>query len=271
MSLGEKLTTIAENMKDVYGRGYVGGYSEGQEEGYKTGYSKGNDEGVASGFEGGYQQGYQDAQTEDHRAFWDNFQDKGARTNYQYAFIGTSWSFKNFYPAYDIVPQGNASSCFFNWSNGERHYDSLKKRLALCGVSLDTSRVVNMQQIFSNTNITELPAISMVSATGTTRAFYSSTYLHTIDKIIVSERTQFDRCFEKTPALVNVVFEGVIAQNGLDLSGSTKLSYASLRSVVDCLMEYSGGTHSLVLGAANLSKLTQADKDAAAQKGWTLS
>lgn len=271
MSLGEKLTTIAADMKNVYGRGYAGGYSEGHEKGFKNGYAKGMDVGVASGFEGGYQRGSQDGKAEAHQAFWEELQRGGQRTNYQYGFLGMGFSFENFYPIYDIVPQGNAAACFVNWNSQENHRGSLKERLALCGVRLDTSNVTIMQQLFSNCHITELPVVSMVNATGTKKAFSNNPYLHTIEKLIVSEKTQFDNCFEDTPALVNVIFEGVIAQNGLDLSDSPLLSYDSVKSVVDCLKDYAGaGGHSVKLGSVNLNKLTQADREIAARKGWTL-
>ena len=196
MSLGEKLTTIAANMKNVYGRGYAGGYSEGQEEGFKNGYAKGMDVGVASGFEGGYQRGSQDGKAEAHQAFWEELQRGGERTNYQYGFIGMGWSFDNFYPIYDIVPIGSASCCFTNWSDEKGHKGSLKERLKLCGVRLDTSNVTNMLQFFANGEITELPEVSMVSATATKNAFSNNLYLHSIDKIIVSEKTVFINSFE---------------------------------------------------------------------------
>ena len=111
----------------------------------------------------------------------------------------------------------------------------------------------------------------MVSATATKNAFSNNLYLHSIDKIIVSEKTVFINSFENLPALVNVIFEGVIAQNDLDLSGAPLLSYDSVKSVVDCLKDYAGASgHSVKLGSVNLNKLTQADREIAARKGWTL-
>ena len=268
MSLGEKLTTVATRMTDVYGRGYVGGYSNGYERGHKIGYDLGVETGINSGFTGGYNRGYQDA----NEAFWDELQRGGQRINYKYAFLGMGWSFGNFYPLYDIVPLDNCAGCFVNWNDDDIHQGSLKERLALCGVQLDTSNVTNMLQFFANGNITELPVVSLANATETKNVFANTPYLHTIEKVVVSEKTTFNACFDNAPVLENVIFEGVIGQNGLDLSGSPLLSYESVRSVVDCLKDYAGaGGHSVKLGSANLNKLTQADRERAALKGWTLS
>jgi hypothetical protein len=177
--------------------------------------------------------------------FWDAFQNNGNRTAYpnsQGVFSGYNFNFDNFYPKYDIRPEGNANQLFYAWTNGNV-IGSLSQRLKECGVVLDTSKATSMGQMFSYTKFTELPAISFEGVTSSAsnnirHVFANNPHLETIEKIIVTENTYYQTWFADTTNLKNVTFEGIIGQNGLDLSPSTSLTKDSLMNVINCLMAY---------------------------------
>ena len=74
--------------------------------------------------------------------------------------------------------------------------------------------------------------------------------------------------------LKTIKLTGTLAQNGFDVKGSSGLTLASLRSILNALKDYSedtsGTTWTVTLGAANIAKLTEADLLLVEQKGWVL-
>lgn len=219
----------------------------------------------------------------EHDRFWDVFQQNGNRTNYAFRGVATDghlhysyWSMENFYPKYDIKPT-DMKGMFYYWTV-ENHPDvndwDLAKRLQDCGVVLDTSELTDITDIFANTSFTHLPFIDFTNATdcGFIGPCEYCEQLVTIDGIRMAETTPINRYFVRCGELVNVTFEGAVAQNGLNVSWSTKLSHDSLMSIINCLKDYSGSgtTHTVTLGTENLAKLTDAEKAIATQKGWSL-
>lgn len=232
---------------------------------------------------GGYTDGYEAGRKFEHDRFWDVFQQYGNRTNYAWQNTASSghlhylyWSMDNFYPKYDIKPT-EMYGMFYYWAVGYHpnvtDWD-LAKRLKDCGVVLDTSALTALTGIFDRTSFSHLPFVDFTNATacGTTGPFEYCEQLVTIDGIRMAETTPINRYFVRCGELVNVTFEGVIGQNGLNVSWSTKLSHDSLMSIINCLKDYSGTgtTKTVTLGATNLAKLTTAEKAVATQKGWTL-
>lgn len=142
MSISDKLTTIAENEQKVYEAGRTKEWSD----------------------------------------FWDDFQQKGNRVNYSYAFWQSGWSDVSFRPKHDIKT-----------TNGEFMFSQstitdMKGILEECNVKLDTSMTARMQNAFNNCiKLKRLPEISFESATMDTRiqnAFAGDTQLEYIDKVI---------------------------------------------------------------------------------------
>lgn len=264
MSMGEKLLTIAKRMRDVYGKGTVIGYTQG--------YDNGKSDGVEIGFTSGFNRGHDAGKKAQWDHFWDVNQQNGTRKNYQYAYVGTGFDFRNFYPKYDIVVEGAFNQAFALWNiDADRHKGSLKQRLDECGVRMDLSGSTNLLQVFLYSKFTELPAIALPPSVNNRQIFGQCSDLHTIEKLIVSEGTNFDECFKNTVSLENIEFQGVIGQNGLDLSDCTRLSRESLLSLLACLKDYAGtSSHTVTLGSKNLAKLTESEKEEAAAKGWRL-
>lgn len=268
MSIGEKLQTILKNSDMIYGAGYMAGESNG----LKIGYQRGYDEAYPAGIQLGYRNGQKDGAEDERRAFWRIYQQEGKRINYQTAFAGFGFNFDNFYPMFDIRPTQSCATMFFGWNNSETQKGSLRQRLLACNVELDTSQTTNLTQTFYNCCFTDIPTIVMPGGVATKLVFANNPYLTMIDRVIVEENTVFTNCFDGDTALKQVIFQGVIGQNGLDVSDCICLNTYSIQSIVECLKDYSGSstTRTVTLGPENLAKLTAQEIADARAKGWKL-
>ena len=107
-----------------------------------------------------------------------------------------------------------------------------------------------------------------------THIFNQCKALKTIEKIVVSPtQTTWTNWFAGCSNLENVVFQGTINPGGLNFSTCTKLSTNSLLSILNALADKKGSSETaptLTLGASNLAKLTNAQKNIAYNKGWSL-
>ncbi len=223
---------------------------------------------------------YEAGKKAEYDRFWDSYQINGTRTSYETAFAGyNGWDKYNFYPKYDIRPVGSSARIFYAWEKTGRHDRlDLTQRLEECGVVLDTSQATSLYGAFGYSHFLRIPAIDLTGITATDGAHllfaHSWDYLHTIDKIIVNENTKFGSTFYNCTALVNLIFEGTLAQNGLYVNTCINLSHDSLMSILNSLKDYSNDTSGtswvVTLGTENLAKLTDAEKAIATQKGWSL-
>lgn len=188
MSMADKLTQIAENEKKVY------------EAGKKSEYDR----------------------------FWDTFQLKGKRIDYQYAFGSVGWNDETFKPKYDIILGGGVTGTYTFWCCG---VSNLKEALDKRGVKLDTSKCKYMHSFLRGARCVEVPTIDLSQCSNSTGAAscFSSTYLVTIEKIVFSKNTNISpTMFQNATSLQNVVCEGVIAKS-IDF-GSCPLTKASITS-----------------------------------------
>ena len=163
--------------------------------------------------------------------FWDVFQDYGNRTNYYMAFqAGT------------MYPNGY-------WDDFKGTYNP--KYVIKCG-----SGEYAAQKVFANNAgiHTTMVDIDCSQATRMLQTFYDCAYLKTIKKLIVNENIFFNNTFGKMPNLQNITIEGVIG-NSIDFTSSTKLSKASIISIINHLSSTvsteSGKTLSLSKTAVN--------------------
>jgi hypothetical protein len=167
--------------------------------------------------------------------FWDAYQSNGTRTNYSYAFGGEGWKNKTFKPKYPItVVNGKyAFSMSYIYMRGWENVD------------LDTSNMTDasfMFQTFYGTIIPTIDISKVTSSYGTQYMFGTCQDLVTIEKLIVSENTKYQTSmFTGTKKLENIIFEGTIANNNLDLSPCTKLSKESITSVINALSSTTTG------------------------------
>lgn len=166
-------------------------------------YQAGYDKGKEEG--GGsaedYEKGVEDGKKAEYDAFWDELQGYGNRSSYSYAFWQAWWNDKNYNPKYPLV-SNQAGNCFY-----------LSK-------ITDTKVDINFTdsvQVFRNSAI------------------------KTIRKIILSTKTSLVQWFDGCSNLENVTFEGTLETNQADFRWSTKLSKASIESVINALSTTTSG------------------------------
>lgn len=235
MSIAEKLQTIAENEQRVYDRGYgIGnrrghseGFGQGRDFGYQEGYGKGYDDGVAAG-------GGDDA-------FWDVYQDNGNRKSYAYAFSGDGWKNDNFYPKYNIIPEGTALRMF---ARGLSDVD-VEKRLLDLGIVLDTSKVTasdGFSYFCEYSSPSVLPIIDTTGTSSLNTMFQYAAYLVTIRKLILKDdgSQTLVNAFRGSEKIENIEIVGVIGDS-VDFRWAKKLSAGSIRSIMWALSETSTG------------------------------
>ena len=225
MTIAEKLLRAKTDIDAVY----EAGKAQGGGSSYDEGYADGKQDGISEGIE----QGKEIGAKEEYDKLWNGLQNYGNRTDYEYAFFGESWNDNTFYPKYDmILGNGWSATCMFRKSL----ITNLKQRLEECGVRLDTSKNQDFPQVFYQSQILVIPTIDMSNADyGSDLCFANCYVLETIEKIIFSEKTVISRMFANCVELQEVIFEGVIGQNGLDLQWSTKLSKVSWQSIIGVL------------------------------------
>lgn len=193
-----------------------------------TGTAKTYDEGKTDG----YTEGVEAGKKAQYDEFWDNYQDYGNRTDYNYGpFGGAGWSDSTYKPKYTPTPR--QSYAMYTGS----HITEI--------LNIDTSNSTSIEQLFYCcyylTHVGTISAVSAIVSTGVRYAFANCTRLVTIDKFIITENTQFNFTFNNCLALENLIIEGTIGQNGLNLQWSTKLSYQSIRKIIDALSSTTSG------------------------------
>jgi hypothetical protein len=199
--------------------------------------------------------------------FWDNYQNYGRiGTNYNGAFAGTKWTKQTFKPKYDITGFWTCLNMF--WANTIGG-DLVAHLEEIGGIVLDFSDATNAGSCFTYSKFTRLGVIDLRKATTAVSVFALMTNLETIDKIIVSKSTAIQNWFNDDNNLVNVIFEGEITGNGLNVQWCP-LSHESLMSIINTLRDNSGTStwNTITLGADNIAKLTQEELDIMEQKHW---
>lgn len=188
-------------------------------------YEEGKTEGIAEGRQAQYDE------------FWDGYQDYGKRRSYLYAF--RSFDDTIFYPKYDIICTSSANGIFASCE-----ITDLKSRLQKCGVALDTSNAGAITEGFAyNPNLTRVPVVSTISTPSIAYMFVNDLSLIEVEKVILkSDGSQaVDNAFSNCPALESLTIEGTIGRNGFDARWSTKLSKASITSIINALSTTTSG------------------------------
>jgi hypothetical protein len=181
-------------------------------------------------FDDVYQAGKESGQVDAYHRFWDAYQEKGKRNNYNYAFAGYGWTDATFKPKYDIMPNSvNAKYLFANCK-----IIDLSQAVASSGRTLDVSAATNFQNMFSYAYCEKIPSINISNATDTSGMFNGAKVI-TIEGLVVGETTTFAQStFAGATLLENLTFSGTIAKS-LPISACTKLSKASITSIINTL------------------------------------
>ena len=211
---------------------------------------------------------FEAGQKAEYDKFWDIFQENGNKTHYSFAFAGYGWTSDVFYPKYNMKPQYTSS--MFQQSGMEI---DLVQRFEECGVTLDTSKSLQVGSMFYNTRFTRVGVIDCRGTTASISGLCSySRYLHTIDKIIVSASHTWGSSFVNCVALENVDFEGVIGA-AIDFKDCVKLSKASITSIINALSATTSGLTVTLSKAAKEATFTTDEWSAliATKPNWTIS
>lgn len=218
------------DLEEVKGEGYT--------EGHAAGYTEGHEAGEAVGAETG-------------RKAWMDAYLEGALSNNdaKRLFCTKGWTVATFRPTKNLRAFYSASQMFYDCAiQGD-----VAQILEECGVTFDFSQCSSNEQAFAYTGITRLGVINFTRPyAGIHRdTFKESKSLHTIDKFCVNEMWSYSNTFYYCFALENLTMEGIIGQNGFNVSWSP-LSKASLTSIVNALSATTTGlTVTLRLDAVN--------------------
>jgi hypothetical protein len=113
------------------------------------------------------------------------------------------------------------------------------KDLTNLGVTLDFSKVTNVQYMFQWATTEKIGVLDFRNVQGISSTFAYTIRLHTIEKIILKAdgTNTFGGAFESAVSLANVTFEGVI---GNDIAfPHSMLSAESMANIAACLKDYS--------------------------------
>ena len=214
---------------------------------------------------------YEAGKKAEYDAFWDAHQINGTRTNYANTFA--CWALENICPKYDMKP--TTTYMMFRGagvsSGGEL---DLAERLDECGVILDTSECNTLQYMFYESRITRVGVIDTRGASSLNDIFdYSK--IQTIEKLILKDdgSQTISGSFKSCSFLVDIAIEGVIGKNGFNFQWSTKLSKASITSIINALSTTTSGLTVTLSKTAKEAAFTDAEWAAliATRTNWTIS
>lgn len=180
-----------------------GGYERGLEEGEKKGYASGYEQGEKDGYSEGYDKGLVDGNTF-YDAFWDTYQQNGARTDYQCAFEQQGWKDEIFNPKHSMKPR-NANRMFY--------YSSLTN---LDDIEIDFSSCGDFGNAFAYSKFTHLPIINaskIISSEWVINSIFNGAKrLVFIEKFIIPTtfKNVCNSWFTGCTSLTHVIFEGNI-------------------------------------------------------------
>ena len=164
--------------------------------------------------------------------FWDFVQAEGKRVEYTNAFY--YWSSEYIRPTHKVVPTSALNSMFA----GNKKLKVIEKEY------FDFSQITNKKAEYM-CNVCErllvfedcgIPALESYS-----RAWRGCTKLHTIEVVRSDENTLYALTFESCHDLENLTIEGTIGQNDFNVQWSTKLSKASITSIINALSTTTSG------------------------------
>ena len=183
--------------------------------------------------------------------FWNNYQNKGLRTDYQEAFSGTGWTSDYFQPTYPLHPTQSAQNMF---ARSALAID-LSTRLQTLGIEFSTEDATDVSGVFYNTQFTRVPKVVLGGSllASVWHLYSDSSNLVTIDEIEITQDfvdsgvvALWSQCFENCNSLKNLKFSGAgYIDKNIDLHWSTQLTKTSINNVVAHL---SSTTSDLICG-----------------------
>jgi hypothetical protein len=175
--------------------------------------------------------------------FWDVYQQNGNRTMYNNAFASAGWTKDNFKPKYNIKPT-NAYMMFYDATNLDVDLVEVCENQ---GITMDFSACTNFNYFssvgYAGNKIRRFGVIdARANANNLNNNIFTSSNVQTIDELIVNENNKYATgTFGNCKALENLKITGTIGQNNFNVSSSTKLSKASIVSIVNALSTTTSG------------------------------
>ena len=205
----------------------------------------------AQDFEGKIEEVLDKGKQDAYDIFWDSAELNPANgsVSYYYTFAGKLWNDTTFIPKYNIVGKGNIEGTFMR-----SFITDLKAILERENKIMDFSGNNYVQAVFRQSQITHIPALDFSGSVNLQTLFYNCTNLHTIDELDIGKNvTYIYQLFNGCSALENVVFKGELKCNGVILTNSTKLSKASIESLINILSTSTSGL-TVTLSSASVKK-----------------
>ncbi len=181
---------------------------------------------------------YEQGKQAEHDLLWGNLQQNGKRAHYNSAFAYTGWNDEIYDPIFPITPlNSNGIGNIFFWNQ----------------------RITD----------TKVP----ITATGNCSNAFANTKIIRIPKLIFEGATNINSMFLNCPELEELICEGIIDITGIDLHWSTKLSKASIISIINCLSITTSGL-SITLSKEAVDNAFTAEEWTALEQtrpNWTIS
>lgn len=196
--------------------------------------------------------------------FWDDFQNKGARTHYEAALSG--FPATQFYPRYDINIVDAGTWMFTHWGTAamgyQRHPTDLVARLEECGVSLDFSRATSTNYTFyDNYDITRLPELNLSSSLSNNYFCYYLSYAVEIGKVTGNVSATWSNAFRHTESLQHITFEPGTVGKSISFQHSSELTTASIESIIRGLSTSVSGQSCTINGTAINNYISSEGRD----------
>jgi hypothetical protein len=212
-----------------------------------------------------YGEAYEAGRKAEYDAFWNEIQQLVNQKSFVSLFAGRTWTDARFKPPYPITFSGGCNNLFHN--TGIRN---MCQCIETAGVEVKFEGIEQANSMFSYSRVTHLPTFDFSQAANIQYAFQGASILVSVEKVIVGENTSYASTFANCNALEDITFEGVIGKN-IAFSQSSKLTNASVQSIIDHLKDLTGATAQTLTFHADVgAKLTQTQKDAISAKNWTL-
>lgn len=162
-------------------------------------------------------------------AFWDKYQENGARKDYQYGgFGGRGWDDESYKPKYTLKPV--------------HAYSMFQGCLITEITNVDWTNTNSIEGCFAYSGrLKYIKAINANNLTSCINAFRLCSKLETIELLKLNENTLIDtNTFASLPELQNVTIEGNISRS-ISIKESTKLTKESITSIINALWDGASG------------------------------
>lgn len=182
--------------------------------------------------------------------FAKGFTNNGARTYYSYAFRTASFNADNVIDFKGMCKPTDVTQMFYNQKGTH-----LPSGIDLSNINVSTVGVVDNLFGYSSL-LLEIPDYNMPVVQRLNNTYGYCYALHTIHgKVRVNADTTYTNPFKECYALRNIEIEGTIGQNGFNVQWSTKLSGASIVSIIEALSTTTSGL-SVTLSQTAVNNMT---------------